>query len=406
MAEPTGPPVFIFLFLRMPEGICYGVATILLPFLITQAGLPVVSAAAVTSIAILPYVMAALCGPIIGLTLTVQRWFWNGLLASATGLILVGVVPVHASTLWTLTAATVFCETGAVIICVSVGSLIARAVPTSNIGRAGGWYQAGLLGGSGLGGGGGIWLVTHESRLIAAVTLAGLALLCGTFLRFVRTESVVPDGRLLKARLREFARDLLALVRSPQSCLVTVLVMSPVGIGAATNLWAAIASDWHASPNLVAFVTGVVNGLAAATGCLFGGWFADRAGRWTAFFGSGLMMAFVALLMSAAPRTGWVFGAGVLFYAYAQGWANAAFCALALFVVGRNSAPTKYAVLISLGNLPISYMTLFDGFAHDRWGTGGMLNAEALLGIVCVGLGLWALWHIRSQTYQILADGC
>src|SRR5437660_1251071 len=230
MAERTGPPAFIFLFLRMPEGICYGVATILLPFLITKARLPVALAAAVTSIAILPYVMAALCGPIIDLTLTLQRWFWNGLLASATGLILVGVVPVRASTLGTLTAVTVFCETGAVIICVSVGSLIARAVPASNIGRAGGWYQAGLLGGSGLGGGGGIWLVTHESRLIAAVTLAGLALLCGAFLRFVRTESVIPDGRSVQSRFRELARDLLALVRSPQSCLVTILVVSPVGI--------------------------------------------------------------------------------------------------------------------------------------------------------------------------------
>ena len=78
--------------------------------------------------------------------------------------------------------------------------------------------------------------------------------------------------------------------------------------------------------------------------------------------------------------------------------ANAAFSALALHATGRGTAAaTKYAILGSLGDIPVSYMTAFDGWAHDRWGAGGMLNAEAWLGIAAVCLGLLALWRMGSE---------
>ena len=78
-------------------------------------------------------------------------------------------------------------------------------------------------------------------------------------------------------------------------------------------------------------------------------------------------------------------------YAASTGWAWAAFSALLLYAIGRGAASTKYATLSSLGNLPTTYMTAFDGWVHDRSGAAGMLNAEALLGVGSVVLGLIAL---------------
>jgi len=37
------------------------------------------------------------------------------------------------------------------------------------------------------------------------------------------------------------------------------------------NLWSAVAIDWHAGANMVALVTGVLNGIVCALGCLLGG---------------------------------------------------------------------------------------------------------------------------------------
>jgi hypothetical protein len=52
--------------------------------------------------------------------------------------------------------------------------------------------------------------------------------------------------------------------------------------------------------------------------------------------------------------------------------------------------------LFSLGNIPIAYMTAFDGSVHDRYGGGWMLNGEALLALVCVAAGLLVLHRINA----------
>jgi MFS transporter, PAT family, beta-lactamase induction signal transducer AmpG len=52
---------------------------------------------------------------------------------------------------------------------------------------------------------------------------------------------------------------------------------------------------------------------------------------------------------------------------------------MVLFVIGRGGAATKYAMLASLGNLPVFYMTALSGWAHDRYGTAAMLAIEARL---------------------------
>ena len=51
-----------------------------------------------------------------------------------------------------------------------------------------------------------------------------------------------------------------------------------------------------------------------------------------------------------------------------------------MLLASRRSA-TKYTLFASLSNMPIMYMTVIDGAAHERWGAGGMLYAEALMGV-------------------------
>jgi predicted MFS family arabinose efflux permease len=196
--------------------------------------------------------------------------------------------------------------------------------------------------------------------------------------------------------MAEIGRDFRQMLRSPAVLVTLVLLASPIGIGAATNLWSAVAPDWRATPNTVALITGALGGIASVIGCIAGGWIADRLGRWWAFFGSGTAMAAVAIVMAAAPRTPAVYAAGVLCYAFTLGVANAGFSAIVLHVIGRGAASAKYAILSSLGNLPPVYMTAFDGWAHDRFGAAGMLNGEAVVGIACIVVGLAAVRRINA----------
>src|SRR5206468_10281989 len=75
-----------------------------------------------------------------------------------------------------------------------------------------------------------------------------------------------------------------------------------------------------------------------------------------------------------------------LAYGFIQGLTYAAFAAVTLEAIGLGAAATKYNVYASLSNMPIAYMTLVDGWAHTRWGAGGMLGVEAAIGVAGIAL--------------------
>ena len=191
-------------------------------------------------------------------------------------------------------------------------------------------------------------------------------------------------------------RDVLAMVRSAIPLLTLILITSPLGAGAMNNLWSAVATDWHAGAGMVALVTGVLNGIVCAFGCLLGGWVADRFGRWWSYFGFGSALAFAAIVMAFTPWTPSSFAIGVLIYAFFVGTGYAAYSALVVHAIGRGVASTKYALCQSLGNIPVAYMTAFDGWVHDRFGGVWMLNAEAVLALVFIAGGLFVLQRIKT----------
>lgn len=394
-ARRSTPPPVVF-FLVLPYGISAGFVSVTIPFVLTQAGFSVASAATIVAAGISANLWRFAWGPIADLTLTLHRWYLIGVTLAAAALLAMSLMPLHPGQTARASALVFLVTVAATLVVLPLGGIMAHTVAEDEKGRASGWYQAGNLGGMFGGGGAGVWLAHHFSVAASGGALALLMLACAGALLFV--PDVVPDeGESIAGRMREIGRDFLAMLRTPLYLFVIVIVSSPLGSGAASGLWSAIAPDWRASPDRVALVTGVLSGIVSAVGCVLGGWMCDRVGRWWSFFGSGAAMAVTTALMAIAPRTPAVYSAGVLTYALWTGWVYAAYTALLLFVVRRGAASTKYATLSSLGNLPTTYMTAFDGWAHDRYGAGGMLNAESGLGIAAVVVGLLWLGGINAR---------
>ena len=115
-----------------------------------------------------------------------------------------------------------------------------------------------------------------------------------------------------------------------------------IGSGAAQNLWSPIAAEWHASADVVAFVTGAMSGVISAIGCLAGGWLCDRIDRKVAYCLFGFLLAVVAVGMALCPRTSnqYVFWTSV--YAFVVGLCYAAYCAVVLEAIGETAAATKF----------------------------------------------------------------
>src|SRR4029079_2489942 len=119
----------------------------------------------------------------------------------------------------------------------------------------------------------------------------------------------------------------------------------PIGLGAAGNLWAAVADDWHASANVVALVNGALGGILSMVGCVCGGYASDVMDRKTAYCAFGVALAICAGAMALAPRTAAMFVVFTGLYAFVLGFCYAGFGAVTFEAIGGGAAATKYNLI-------------------------------------------------------------
>ena len=249
-----------FLFLVLPYGISFGFVSVTLPFVLTRAGFPVAMSASIVALGVSANVWRFLWGPLADVTLTLRRWYAIGVATCAATLLLLSFMPLREGALLPLVV--FLSQVAATLVVLPVGGLMAHTVADQEKGRAGGWYQAGNLGGTGLGGGAGVWLADHFSIQVAGGALSTAMLMCLAALYFVPPVRGA-EGERLGQKMREIGRDFRDMLRTPAVVLTLVLITSPIGIGAAANLWAAVAPDWRATPNTVALFTGALSGLVS-----------------------------------------------------------------------------------------------------------------------------------------------
>jgi len=373
----------VFLVLIVPFGAMGGYLSVAIGYQLTQAGVSVEEVAALIAASYIPQTWKFLWAPVADTTLSRKTWYLLAGLVSAVGIFVTGAVPADAASLPLLYAAVLISNVASTFLAMATESLMVYNTPPALQGRAGGWFQAGNLGGNGLGGGAGLWLAqTLPEPWMAAAAIAVACALCCAALWFVPEPPPLARTGRYGRMLLEVLKDLWQVVRARAGILALLICFLPIGSGAASNLWAAVADDWHASANTVALATGVFSGIVSALGCIFGGYGADRMDRKTAYALYGLLMALSTVAMAVAPRTETMYVVFTLIYAFIQGLTYAGFTAVVLETIGLGAAATKYNLYASLSNMPIAYMTLVDGWAHTRWGAAGLLNVEAAFGVV------------------------
>jgi MFS family permease len=371
------------MFLIVPFGAMGGYLSIAIGYQLTQAGVSVEQVAALVAFSYIPQTWKFLWAPVADTTLSRKTWYVLAGLVSAVGIFVTGAVPADERSLPLLYAAVLVSNVAVTFLAMASESLMIYNTPPELHGRAGGWFQAGNLGGNGLGGGAGLWLAqTLPEPWMAGAALAVACALCGAALWFVPEPPPMPRAGHYGRMLVTVLKDLWQVARARAGILALLICFLPIGSGAASNLWAAVADDWHASANTVALATGVFSGIVSALGCLAGGYGSDRMDRKTAYALYGLLMAMCTVAMAIAPRTEAMYVVFTLMYAFIQGLTYAGFTAVVLETIGLGAAATKFNVYASLSNMPIAYMTLVDGWAHTRWGAGGLLNTEAAIGVV------------------------
>lgn len=390
----------VFLFLILPFGIMSGYLTVTVAYLLSHAGVSTEKIATLIAISFIPHTWKFLWAPVADTTLNRKTWYLIACTASSAGIFATGVLPAVEASIPTLTAIVLVANVAVTFLAMAVESLMAHSTPEAEKGRASGWFQAGNLGGSGLGGGAGLWIAGHMTGTwLPGAVLGTVCLLCCLALMFVQEPEAASRTEGVWRNMTSVVKDLWHVARSRRGYLGLMICFLPIGSGAASNLWATIAGDWHATADTVAMVNGAMSGLVAAAGCIIGGYACDRMDRKFAYGLYGILMALCASAMALAPRTPTTYIWFVMAYAFISGLTYAGFSAVVLEAIGQGAAATKYSLFASLSNMPIAYMTVVEGWAHTRWGGSAMLHTEAAIGVagLLVFVGLAA---VSKQTVK------
>jgi hypothetical protein len=358
--------------------------------------------AGLAAVSLLPQTWKFFWAPVADLTVTRKWWYVISAVMCAAGIVAMSAIPLEKGRLPALDVAIFLASLASTFLGMAVEGLVAHATPPEQRGRVGGWMQAGNLGGSGLGGGAGLWMATHIPNTehpipwIAGAVLGGLFLVGSAALVFVpEPRDPVHDaamGRPVMDRIggavAALLGDIWKTIVSRTGFVCVLLCVLPIGTGAATTILSEseVARVWGVSAETVATVNGVMNGLVSALGCLVGGEICARMSSRKAYALFGVLMAGVAAGMALSPHAPWSYVAFILAYAFVTGLSYAAFTGFVLDAIGKGAAATKYNAFASLANTPIAYMTLILARAFTRWDARGMLLTEAVAGVAGVAI--------------------
>ena len=388
----------VFLFLVLPFGIVAGYVGVSLEELLSNVGVSSEAIAALVAASLFPHTIKFLWAPLVDTTFSLKKWYLASCILTSVGIFAMGVLPIAASSIPLLTLIGILANVAASFLGIVTNGLAAYDTPSEMKGRVGGYSQAGNLGGAGIGGGIGLWLALHLPKLwMSSAIVAASSMLCALALIFIKEQTVTVRAEKAVKTIQNLLKDIWATVKVRIGFLALFLCFLPLGTGAAGGLWAAVASDWKASPDTVAFVTGIMGGIITAVGCLIGGWICDRMNRQLAYLLFGLVSAVSAVAMAYSPHTELMYIIWTSVYAFIIGFCYAAFSAFVFEAIGKGAAATKFTVYACLSNIPILYMTIVDGWAHTHYGPTGMLNVEAALGIIGVVLFLVLVKFLNSK---------
>lgn len=360
----------------MPYGSFNGVAAVALPFLLRRDGVSVSRIAAIEAFVQAPAIWYVLWAPLVDFGL--RRRTWIALLAAVSAMSTAIALGLTTHQGWrAATALFVIASAFNQPISSALGALVASVMPDASRGRTAGWSQAGILSAGVVAGGLTIWMTGHVARSTIGI-IVGLLILGPALVALVVPEPD-PMHAPFGAQLARMWREVAATFKRKDAWLGVAFFLSPVGAGALMNLFAGVAPDFHASATDVVGAA-ALGGLMMSTGALLGGFALDRTNRWRIYPLAGLLSALSTAAMVIAPLRPSTYFLGAAGYAFSTGIGYAAFMALALQLLGSESAAsgTRFTLFTAAVNVPVVYMLRLDGLGHAHFGVRGMLATDSL----------------------------
>jgi MFS transporter, PAT family, beta-lactamase induction signal transducer AmpG len=374
----------------LPYGIFLGYLQTALPWLLRQVGYPVDQIGSLEALVLAPMALYFLWSPLVDFWL--RRRTWIVILASlsavmlATAILLLERHPALAT--WMLLAGF---AVNLLTTCCS-GALIALTQDEHGRAKAAAWMQGGMLTAQALGGALLLYLSRRLSTPVTAVVAAALVAAPALVALTIREQVPHSSTKDLWQTCRTMGREVRATLFAWKSLPAILILMSPVGTAAAQSLFAAMAREYHVGEQGVLLLNGILGGVLTMLGAFAAVVVPAHWDRRIAYAGAGLACAVSGVFLVFAPMTPMAYYAGVAVYMFTCGACYAFFLGVVMMALGEagKSGSSRYAILVSLGNLPVVYMTKIEGVGYGLFGARAVpaLDAAGNL-LVAIAVALW-----------------
>ncbi|MGA9883579.1 MAG: MFS transporter [Candidatus Acidiferrales bacterium] len=269
------------------------------------------------------------------------------------------------------------------LIVAACGGMMGTLGSEVNRRRASSFYQGGSLAFGALA----VLVLVSLSARLSPGTLAWLAaamIALPALAALAAPKQSAVGGADIRGTLIQIWREFKSTFLRWEAIPYTLAVLFPMGSGAMTQLLPGLAADYHVSGNQVAWINGVGGALLMAAGALSASLISTRVRAAVAYIAAGLVNAATLAVLCLGPLRPSVYLAGTVMYLFTVGACYAFFTAVVLAYLGGSgkSGSARYAIINSLGNVPVLYMTVLDGVGYAHWGPRGMPGMDVVVGAI------------------------
>lgn len=374
-----------------------------LGYLLRDEGVNPARVASIVGLLSLPHAIYFLWGPVTDFWIRRRTWLMLAAAASAGALL----TAFHQTRLASgfATALLFLAACLGVVGAAACGGIMGTLRSEKNRRRAGVFYQSGSLG---FGGVAAFFLISLAPRaglftlgwIVAAIvvlpSLAALAAPAQPLLSEHRARATV-------ARVgREFKSTFLRWKALPY----TLLILIPAGSGGMIGLLPELARDYGVSGIQVAWMNGLAGAALMAAGALAGSLTPIRVRAPIALLSAELANAAALAVLAIGPQRPAVYFTGSVLFLFTIGLCYAFFTGVVLEFLGDSgkSGSSRFAIINSLGNLPVAYMAYLDGRGYALWGPRAMPGTDAVLSALGASIML-AHFVVSGRRKQQAAGG-
>jgi len=377
-------PLWLMGLTNAPFGMYGGILVISVPELLNARHVAEATISTMTAVTISPGMWSIIASPILDVRFS-RRWYSTVTVIVATVLLSFGLLCLNDVVLaGTLLVAGFF---AANLYQSALGGWLSSIIAPEERSALSVWVTI-----ANISGGGAMAVIAGEvmqrySPIAAVLTLAAVLLVLPMAV-FPWMAAPGPDRRLASESFRQFFVEVVGVVRRPQVLLAIAMFVTPAASFALTNLLGGLGSDFRASAHFVGAVGGAGVLFAGIAGCLIFPLIDRLLPLRYLYLAIGFVGAVFTVSLLLLPRTPLTFATALIGENVFQSAAITTSIAIAFETIGHRNplAATTFSVIVSVLNIPNTYMVVGDGWGYAWRGVEGSLLVDAGAGLAACGL--------------------